>query len=133
MSKYFLGLGLATVMALCYVQQRVWVITLGYDVERMGSLRDDLLDQHRVLNYNVLALRSPVILEERLSRKNVQLIPPTAVEVLSPRSGTVPPAPTWEGWVQSEPSWLERVLTFARRWAQEGPHAVAEPAKDGQY
>lgn len=133
MSKYFLGLGLATLMALGYVQQRVGLITLGYEVERLSSHRDDLLDQHRVLNYNVLALRSPVILEERLSRKNVQLIPPTAVEVLSPRSGTIPASSTWEGWVQSEPSWLERVLTFATRWAQEGPQAVAEPAKDVSY
>ena len=132
MRRYFLGLGLTMGVALAYVQQRVWVITLGYEVERLNSLRDDLLDQHRVLNYNVFTLRSPVILEERLSRKNVQLIPPTAVEVLSPRSGTIPLASAWDGWVQSEPSWLERVLTFAMRWVEQDRQAIAEPAKDGQ-
>ena len=132
MKRYFLGLGLATVMALVYVQQRVSVITLGYEVERLSSLRDDLLDQHRVLDYNVLTLRSPVILEERLSRKNVQLIPPTAVEVLSPRSGMVSSAPAWEGWVKSEPSWLDRVLTFATQWAEQDHQAIAAPAKEEQ-
>lgn len=131
MRRYFLGLSLATLMALAAVQQRVWLITLGYEVERLNSVRDDLLDQHRVLNYNVLTLRSPVILEERLSRQNVQLAPPSAVEILTPRSGTRPSAPAWEGWVKSEPSWLEQVLTFAARWAEEGRHAVAEPAKEG--
>ena len=133
MRRYFLALGLATVMALAYVQQRVWVITLGYQVERLSSHRDDLLDQHRVLNYNVLTLRSPVILEERLSRKNVQLIPPTAVEVLSPRSGTIPAAPTWEGAALSEGSWIDRVLTFATRWVEQDRQAIAEPAKEEQY
>lgn len=130
MRRYFLGLGLATVMALVYVQQRVSVINLGYEVERLGSLRDDLLDQHRVLDYNVLTFRSPVILQERLSRQNVQLIPPAAVEVLSSRSGTAPSSPAWGAWVQSEPSWLDRVLTFATQWAEQDRQAVAAPAKD---
>lgn len=130
MKRYFVCLTLATLMSLVYVQQRVWLIGLGYEVERLSSTRDDLLDQHRVLNYNVLTLRSPVILEERLSRQNVQLAPPTAIEVLSPLSGPASSAPTWDQWAKSEPSLLERVLTFASRWAGEGPRAIAEPAKD---
>ena len=131
MKRYFLGLALVTLLALVYVQQRVWLIGIGYEVERLSSTRDDLLDQHRVLDYNVLTLRSPMILEERLSRRNVQLAPPTSVEVFSPLHGSITPqAPAWDAWAKSEPSWLERVLTFASHWVGEGPRAIAEPAND---
>ncbi len=130
MKRYFAGLTLATLLSLVYVQQRVLLIGLGYEVERLSSARDDLLDQHRVLNYNVLTLRSPVILEERLSRQNVQLAPPASIEVLSPLSGPATPAATWDRWTKSEPSWFERVLTFASRWVGEEPRAIAAPARD---
>jgi len=70
------------------------------------------------------------LLEERLSRQNVLLAPPTAVEVFSPLSGPMSPAAAWDGWARSEPSWLKRVLTFASRLAAEGPRAIAEPIRE---
>ena len=130
MKRFFAGLLLVTCLALGYVQQRVWLITLGYRVESMNSMRDDLLDQYRVLNYNVLALQSPVILDERLARRDVQLTPPKAIEILPPRMGAPPPGPVLSLLAQPEPSWWKQALRQGTRWFEDGRQAIAEPAKE---
>ena len=130
MKRFFIGLLLTTVLALGYVQQRIWLITLGYRVESMSSVRDDLLDQYRVLNYNVLALQSPVILDERLARRDVQLTPPKAIEILPPRLGTAPPGPVLSLLSQPEPSWWKQALRQGTRWLEDGRQAIAEPARE---
>ena len=130
MKNFFVGLLVVTVLALGYVQQRIWLITLGYRVEGLSSARDDLLDQCRVLNYNVLTLQSPVILDERLAKRNVQLTPPKAVEILPPRLGTHPPGPALSTLPQSEPSWWKQALRQGTQWFEDGRQAVAEPARE---
>ena len=130
MKNFFVGLLLATVLALGYVQQRIWLITLGYRVESMNSARDDLLDQYRVLNYNVLTLQSPVILDERLAKRDVQLTPPKAVEILPQRLGAQPTGPVLSALPQSEPSWWKQALRRGTQWFEEGRQAVAEPARE---
>ncbi len=130
MKRFFACLVLATLLALGYVQQRVWLITLGYRVESMSSARDDLLDQYRVLHYNVLALQSPVILDERLAQRDVQLTPPKAIEILPPRLGTPLPGPALSLLPQPEPSWWKQALREGTRWLEEGRQAIAEPAKE---
>ena len=130
MKRFFLVLFLSTGLALGYVQQRVWLITLGYQVEKLSAQRDDLLDQHRVLHYNVLTLQSPVILDERLAQRDVQLTPPKAVEVLPPRLGTNPPTPLWSGMSQPEPSWWQQAWKQGSRWLENGRQAIAEPTQE---
>ena len=130
MKNFFIGLLTVTVLALGVVQQRIWLITLGYRVESLSSDRDDLLDQYRVLNYNVLTLQSPVILDERLAKRDVQLTPPKAVEILLPQSGAHPPGPVLSALPQSEPSWWKQALRQGTRWFEEGRQAVAEPARE---
>lgn len=130
MKRFFAGLGLATLLALGYVQQRVWLITLGYQVEKTHSLRDDLLDQYRVLHYNVLALQSPVILDERLARRDVQLAPPKAIEILPPRLGARPSGPVLSAPPEAPPSWWKQALRQGAQWFEEGRQAVAEPARE---
>ena len=129
MKRFFLGLILSTCLALGYVQQRVWLITLGYQVERLSAQRDDLLDQHRVLHYNVLALQSPVILDERLAQRDVQLTPPKAVEVLPHRLEVSPPGSAWRGISQPEPSWWKQAWKQGSRWLEDGRQAIAEPTR----
>jgi len=123
MTRYLAGLVVGTVFALGYVQQRVCLVRLGYDVESAAAVRDELLDQNRVLQYNVLALQSPVILEERLARSEVWLAPPAAVEVLSPLIPTASSVPPWGGSAGSEPSWFDQALTFAGRWLEREARA----------
>lgn len=130
MKNFFVGLLAVTVLALGYVQQRIWLITLGYRVESLSSARDDLLDQYRVLNYNVLTLQSPVILDERLAKRDVQLTPPKAVEILPPRLGTPPPGPVLSALSQSEPFGWKQALRQGTQWFEDGRQAVAEPARE---
>ena len=135
MKAFFVVLTLAGSLALGYVHQKVCLVTLGYRVEALGRQRDELLDQHRVLNYNVLALRSPVILEERLAQQNIQLAPPKTIEVLSPPPRAVPSVSMLHGVVGPVPSMWRRVLELAANWLGNGQQAVAEPAgeRKGSY
>ncbi|MBI3616141.1 MAG: hypothetical protein HY211_06460 [Candidatus Omnitrophica bacterium] len=122
MRRTFLGLGLATVLALGYVQQRVMLVTVGYELEKLRCLKDDLLDQNRVLNYNVLTLQSPVILNRRLEEHQVQLKPPKAVEILVPRDLLA------EGLRRGEAtSWIQRTRELAVRWLGSTRQAEAKP------
>lgn len=128
MRKFFVVLGMGTCLALGVVRQRVGLILLGYRVEAMSSIRDELLDQHRMLHYNVLALRSPVILDGRLARRDIQLTPPKAVEVLAPPRGSHPLEPVWGGLHSMEAPWWRQALRLGARWFGAGQQAIAEPA-----
>lgn len=130
MKRFFACLLTATFLALGYVQQRVSLVSLGYDVEALASRRDDLLDQHRVLHYNILALQSPVILDERLARQAVQLAPPADVQVVTTRWVSTPPVPEWRVPLASEASWWRQALRQSARWFEDGRQAVAAPAKE---
>ena len=131
MRKFFVGLVVSTLLALGVVQQRVSLVAMGYDVEALGSQRDDLLDQHRVLHYNVLALQSPVILDERLARQAVQLAPPAEIQVVTPRLSLAPAVSMWSGPpVLEASSWWKQALRQSARWLENGRQAVAAPAKE---
>ncbi len=123
MRRSLLGLVLSTVLALGVVQQRVVLVTLGYEVEKLRGLKDDLLDQNRVLNYNVLTLQSPVILNRRLEESRVQLAPPKEVEFLVPQTGALfsgpPEGVRWDLWAKTR--------ELAVRWLGSGRQAEARP------
>lgn len=131
MKRFFAVLGVSTLLALGVVQQRVSLVAVGYDVEALGSQRDDLLDQHRVLHYNILALQSPVILDERLARQAVQLAPPAEIQVVTPRLSLTPAASTWSAPpVVEASSWWRQAVRQSARWLENGRQAVAAPAKE---
>ena len=130
MKRFFLYWALGTVLALGLVHQKVDLIRLGYEVEGLGHARDDLLDQHRVLQYNVLTLQSPVILQERLAQRDVLLGPPRTVEIVPVLTPAGPLAPSAEGMTALEPSVWEKALRFAMSWFGGGPQAVAEPVRE---
>lgn len=135
MRKSLLGLTAATVLALGVVQQRVVLVGVGYEIEKLRSIKDDLLDQNRVLHYNVLTLQSPLILNRRLEESQVHLAPPKVVEILVPQGGAIFPEPpegirhdrVAEGWRKSEPSWARATRELADRWLGAGRQAEARP------
>ncbi len=126
---------LATLLALGVVHQRVALVTAGYEIEKLRGMRDDLLDQNRVLNYNVLTLQSPVILNRRLEEKQVQLTPPKAIEVLVPQAPWISSGPSEsvrrdllaEGLGKSEPTWVGKTRELAVNWLGSGRQAEAKP------
>lgn len=128
MRRFFFGLGVAAFAALGVVQQQVALIQLGYQVESFRHRREELLDQHRVLQYNVLTLRSPVILNQRLARRDVRLSSPAAVEVLSSHAEPSPTTQPWKEVGKPEPSWWQGAVRLASHWLGGGRQAEAEPA-----
>lgn len=134
MRRFLFGIGLATLLALGVVQQRIALISLGYRVEQLRHLREDLLDQHRVLQYNVLTLESPVILYRRLAKGQVELAPPKVVEVMAsqPQVNPSPTVPQGPKPLISRMNWFEQALGVAVRWMEGIRPAEAEPALEKQ-
>ena len=113
MRWFFIWLTATTFFALVYVQQRVVLVTEGYRVEALRRIKDELLDQHRVLHYNVLALQSPVILSKRLEDRDVQLNPPRHIEFLHRQLETYPmPLQRVEA-SAGKPTWLGEARRLA--------------------
>ncbi len=130
MRRFFIFLCLGTGLSLWYVQQRVSLITEGYLVEKSRLKRDDLLDQHRVLNYNVFTLQSPIVLDRRLVKQEVRLTAPTSVEILQHPIQNHSPAPISRNLSEGEPTWWRGVKTVTTRWLESGQQAEAQPAGD---
>ena len=125
----FLFVG-AALLLLAYVWLQVTLISCGYKVEALKESETQLLDQHRVLQYNVLILRSPVILSKRLGESQIQLKPPRAVETLPGRGVLHPllpliPAVSPQG---VAPTFLARASSTLIRWLGGARQAEAEPA-----
>ncbi|MBI3317991.1 MAG: hypothetical protein HYZ90_02425 [Candidatus Omnitrophica bacterium] len=127
--RFLVCLLAGTCLALLVVQQKVSLIHLGYRVEELRKIKIDLLDQHRVIQYNVLALRSPVILNRRLAVADVKLTPPQAVEVV-PSTGSGFSTIAQGGWIQSNGvrGWLQGAVRVASRWLEGVRSAEAQPA-----
>lgn len=131
MRRFFVCLVMGTCAALFCVHQRILLIRLGYQVESTATLRDELLDQNRVLQYNVSALESPRILDERLSRQSVELAPAQSVEVMTPRFRvTDGSAPKYLQTASAKTPWWQQTLRNGTRWLEESRQAIAAPAKD---
>ncbi len=124
---FFFWLTLTTFLALVYVQQRVVLVTEGYRVEALRRTKDELLDQHRVLHYNVLALQSPVILSRRLEDRDVQLNPPQRVEFLRRQLEPYPmPLQRVEAGAV-KPTWLDEARRLAVGMLGVNRQAEAKP------
>ncbi len=121
-------LGLTTLLALVYVQEKVILVAEGYQVEDLRHQRDELLDQHRVLQYNVLALQSPVILNKRLARQNVQLTAPQNVEVLHSAREWRTAAPQQQEPLGRRMNWFQQAKQLVVGWVEMGRQAEARPA-----
>ena len=132
MKRLLFSLILIMCLSLGYVQQRVVLVTMGYKVENLRHFKEDLLDQHRILHYNVLALQSPVILSQRLARRDVQLAPPQQVEVLPRQVNGNPVVHVGEGRLQKGPVWFQGVWKLAAGWLDNGRQAEAEPVLEGR-
>lgn len=131
MKRFLAGWVIITALALGCVHAKICLIRLGYDVESLQRRRDEILDQNRVLQYNVLTLRSPVILGERLAQRDIRLIPPAAVEVVVPTLEARPSAPFMKAAVKPAMPFWERALRLAVGWLGVNRQAVAQTVRNG--
>ena len=105
-------------MALAYTHQQIALIEAGYAIEQRAQLKADMLDQHHILLYNVLTLQAPQLLEQRLARRDVELVVPSRVAWLpSPSSVVVADRPSAPGLLERGRRLLAKMLT---------PRATAE-------
>ena len=130
MKRLLLGLTLMTCLSLVYVQQRVALVGLGYTVENLRHTENELLDQHRILHYNVLTLQSPVILSQRLAHRDVQLAPPREVEILPRHVRLNPGAPVQQPELKGKPLLFGGIWRLAAAWLENGRPAEAEPISE---
>lgn len=73
------GIGAGMVMALVYTHQQIVLIEAGYAIEQRAQERADMLDQYHILLYNVLTLQAPQLLEQRLARREIELVSPRRI------------------------------------------------------
>ena len=125
-------LGVTTVLALLYVQEKVILVAEGYQVEDLRHRKDELLDQHRVLQYNVLALQSPVILNKRLARQNVQLTAPQNVEMLQSEKRWKATVPQQHELQIHKMNWFQQARQLVVGWVESDRQAEARPAIEGR-
>ncbi|MFH1479073.1 MAG: hypothetical protein ABIG92_04780 [Candidatus Omnitrophota bacterium] len=71
-----------TLLALAYVNMQVLVYQMGLKVKENTYIYSNLVDQNKILLYNVLNLKSPVNLEAKLLAKKVELNMPREWQVL---------------------------------------------------
>ncbi len=132
MPRTWMGLGLATLLLLGYVHQRVALVRLGYQVEQLRKVRDDFLDQRRVLDYNILTLQSPVILNRRLAAADVKLTAPRAVDVWEGGKGPSSAAVSAVSPSKATAGWFSKAQRWTSRWLEGGREAEAKPALGGE-
>lgn len=94
-------LGVLTAAGLLYTHSQVRLVHQSYRLNQRLELRDTLHEQYAFLEYDVMALKAPNRLKERLTSMQVELQPPKATEFLVPVQAA--PGPTTREWA---PRWL---------------------------
>ncbi len=71
--KIIISIFTLTLAALLYVNQQVLIYQMGLKIKDNHQVYSKIVDRNRALVYNVLNLKSPVSLEEKLLAKKVEL------------------------------------------------------------
>lgn len=120
--RWVLAIGVGTAVALAYTHQQIALIEAGYAIERRAQWRADRLDQYHILLYNVLTLQAPQWLEQRLARREIELVSPR-------RIAWAIPSPTLFAVADKRgaPGLLERGRQFVARLMTPRATAEAQP------
>ena len=120
--RVLIGVGVGTAIALVYTHQQITLIEASYAVERQARLKEDMLDQHRILLYNVLTLQAPQLLEQRLARREIALVSPRRIAWV-----TSPPSSLPVAGKRGAPGLLERGRRLVAQLAIPRATAEAQP------
>ncbi|MBU1148293.1 MAG: hypothetical protein KKD11_08070 [Candidatus Omnitrophica bacterium] len=80
--KIIISIFTLTLAALLYVNQQVLIYQMGLKIKDNHQVYSKIVDRNRILVYNVLNLKSPVSLEEKLLAKKVELCMPHKWQVV---------------------------------------------------
>ncbi len=82
LTKFLITLVFVTTFSVCYVHQQIELVKHSYELRSNQQKLECLLDQTRILQYNVIALKAPVNLEKRLEANDVDLVQPQRGQVV---------------------------------------------------
>lgn len=82
LTRFYSAVFTVTLMSLVFVHQQIEIIKQGYKMQSSQKQFNELLDQNSMLEYNVIALKSPHILESRLASSNIQMVLPERWQVV---------------------------------------------------
>ena len=108
-STGWLALAVLTLMGLFYTHSQVRLVHQSYALNERLERRDALHERYTYLEYDVMALKAPNRLKERLTAYRVELKTPRATETIAPVAPTVLPAA--QRWV---PRWFHAMEAEAR-------------------
>ncbi len=117
------GISVGTLIALAYTHQQITLIQSAYAVEQRAQVKTDKLDQYHILLYNVLTLQAPQWLEQRLARRDIELVSPRRIAWVATPPASLPVAET-----RGAPGLLERGRRLLARVTTPRATAEAQPA-----
>ncbi len=82
LGKFLVFSSIGVILALGYIHQQVELVKISYQINRQEQLTTQLVDQNKILGYNVKYLKSASHLENRLIARQVKLTMPHAQQVV---------------------------------------------------
>jgi len=88
-NKFLILVIFITAISLAYVHQEMELVKFSYKVQSSQKTLDGLLDQNRLLEYNVIALETPVNIERQLKANRIELVLPKREQVVGLRDSGI--------------------------------------------
>lgn len=82
LGKFLLLTAIIVIVALGYIHQQVEIVKVSYKINRHEQVLTQLVDQNKILRYNVSYLKAAPHLEKRLMARQVKLSMPKAQSVV---------------------------------------------------
>lgn len=82
LSKFLATVSLVAIISLLIVHQEIELVKASYKIQSNSNKLNDLLDRNKILEYNVIALKTPTNLESRLKSCDVKLVWPEREQVM---------------------------------------------------
>ena len=109
--KVLRNLVLSTFLLLFYVHEQVSVLQVSYAIEKKERELARLNESYKIEKFNVLRLRSPQALNQRMKQLSLDLTVPTdqkVIKVLKPQTIPVEEPVSWRAPIQFM-SWLHMI------------------------
>ncbi len=82
LSKFLMVTGIVVILGLGYIHQHIESVKINYQINSQEQTLVQLVDQNKVLTYNIKYLMSTPHLEKRLIAKQVKLSMPSVQQVV---------------------------------------------------
>ena len=81
-TRFLLIVSIVTILSLLYVHQQLTLVKLSYRLKDNQKKYSNLLDQNKIIKYNIACLKSPKKVEDALAAENIKLVMPPVWQVV---------------------------------------------------